>query len=290
MVVPSLLTVGTHMDELSNEAKAIELLQQLGLKEYEAKCFVALSRLPNGTAKQISDHSEVPRTRVYDATRVLESKGLVEVQHSSPQRFRSVSIEEAVTTLRQEYEGRTDELRDALSVLDPITDEGDTEVTHEVWSLSGTGAIETRTTDLIDEAEREVVLVLGEASVATDGLFDGLSSAQDRGLELLIGTVDTDLREVTMDRVPDAKVFVSGLEWLAPGVVDGDDTEISRLLMIDRETILVSTRQADGTPEKAVFGRGFNNGIVAIGRRLISTGLLPSEDPGIGSAGGGSGE
>ncbi|PSP49152.1 transcriptional regulator, partial [Halobacteriales archaeon QH_7_69_31] len=30
---------------------AVELLQQLGLKEYEARCFVGLSRLSTATAK-----------------------------------------------------------------------------------------------------------------------------------------------------------------------------------------------------------------------------------------------
>ncbi|MFT4923715.1 MAG: sugar-specific transcriptional regulator TrmB, partial [Haloarculaceae archaeon] len=51
------------MTEISNQDEAIELLQELGLKEYEAKCFVALCRLPQGTAKDISEISDVPRTR-----------------------------------------------------------------------------------------------------------------------------------------------------------------------------------------------------------------------------------
>ena len=75
--------------------EAIEVLQQLGLKEYEAKCFVGLSRLSTGTAKQISEITDVPRTRVYDAIRVLEAQGLVEIQHSSPQQFRAVPLAEA---------------------------------------------------------------------------------------------------------------------------------------------------------------------------------------------------
>lgn len=48
-----------------SEQQAAELLQQLGLKEYEAKCFVALTRLPSGSAKDISGIAAVPRTRVY---------------------------------------------------------------------------------------------------------------------------------------------------------------------------------------------------------------------------------
>ena len=31
--------------------------------------------------------------------------------------------------------------------------------------------------------------------------------------------------------------------------------------------------------EKAVFGRGFDNGIVVIARRLMATGLQPADDP-----------
>ena len=111
------------MDEISNQEYAIELLQQLGLKEYEAKSFVALARRQKGTAKDISETSEVPRTRVYDAIRVLESKGLVETQHSNPQVFRAVTIDEAVNTLRSEYVDRTESLRSALSGLEPTDDE-----------------------------------------------------------------------------------------------------------------------------------------------------------------------
>ena len=83
--------------------EAVEVLQQLGLKEYEAKCFVGLSRLSTGTAKQLSEITDVPRTRIYDAVRVLEAQGLVVIQHSSPQRFRAVPLEEATETLRDQY-------------------------------------------------------------------------------------------------------------------------------------------------------------------------------------------
>lgn len=266
------------MDEHSKETRSIELLQQLGLKEYEARCFVALARLPSGTAKEISENSEVPRTRVYDATRVLESKGLVEIQHSSPQRFRAVPVEEATTTLRQEYEQRTDRLREALAAIEPVEPgEEDTEVTHEVWALSGAGAIEARTNELVDGAEREVLVVVGAESTVTDGLVERLHAARDRGVDLLVGTGDAALRDLLRERLPETEPFVSGLEWLAAD--EGDDTEITRLLLVDRETILVSTRHAANGDEQAVFGRGFGNGLVTIVRRLMATGLAPAGGP-----------
>ena len=273
------------MNETSNHHQAIDLLQQLGLKEYEARCFVALARLPKGTAKEISETSAVPRTRVYDAIRVLETKGLVEIQHSNPQQFRAVPIEEAAETLRQEYESRTDTLVEALAAIEPAeSNGGDEEITHEVWALSGTTAILNRTQQLIDAAGREIMLIVGREDVVTDELLEQLQEALDTGLDVLIGTQTEDLRERVAEALPDANVFVSGLEWLhsSPLEVD-DDTTISRLLLIDKNTILVSSVHETATgeieTEKAVFGRGFDNGIVVIARRLMATGLQPADDP-----------
>ena len=59
------------MDANQHREEAVESLSELGMKEYEAKSFVALSRLPKATAKQINELSDVPRTRVYDAVSAL---------------------------------------------------------------------------------------------------------------------------------------------------------------------------------------------------------------------------
>ncbi len=272
------------MDDTSNQDQAIELLQQLGLKEYEAKSFVALARRQRGTAKDISETSEVPRTRVYDAIRVLESKGLVETQHSNPQVFRAVSIDEAVNTLRSEYVERADSLRNALSGLEPTDNEDITEATHEVWAISGDQGITSRTEQLIEGTTDEVILVIGHESIFTDQLAEQLRAAKERGVSVIVGTIDEELRTEIQDALPDVEVFVSGLDWVSHSPLPGDNTEISRLLLADREAILVSSFTAaryDGREhEQGVFGKGFDNGIVAITRRLMATGLLFEDDPG----------
>jgi len=270
------------MNDHSNQGKAIELLQQLGLKEYEAKCFVALSRLPQGTAKEISEISEVPRTRVYDATRVLETKGLIEIQHSNPQQFRAVSIDEAVETLRNEYDTRMDSLRETLRGVEPVALNGGAELTHEVWALTGAPAIRSRAHQLLEEAEEEIVLVVGDESAVEGGVFDSLRAAEQRDVSIVVGTVADEVRVSIQETLPDAEVFVSGLEWIRATGVNHDDTEIRLLLLVDRSTILVSSAHTDDGDgdEQAVFGRGFDNGLVTIVRRLMATGLLPGDDPG----------
>ncbi|MXR40127.1 TrmB family transcriptional regulator [Halobaculum sp. WSA2] len=250
------------------------MLQQLGLKEYEARSFVALARQRQATAKEISDTSEVPRTRVYDAIRVLEAKGLVETQHTNPQVFRAVSIDEAIGTLQTEYERRTESLRDALDGLEPPDDDEGTEVTHEVWALSGEQGITSRTRQLVEGAEREIVVVIGHDGVVTPELMRRLDAAHDRGVDLLVGAASAELAATVRESLPDAEVFVSGLDWLSGAATSDDTTEISRLVLVDREAILVSSFTAGAAGrdhELGVFGRGFDNGLVAIVRRLMAT-------------------
>ena len=257
--------------------EAIGVLQELGLKEYEARCFVGLSRLSTGTAKQLSEITEVPRTRVYDAIRVLEAQGLVEVQHSSPQRFRAVSLDEATETLRDQYESRVDRLHSALETLDVIDSEEESTV-QEVWGMSGRDAIENRTTQLIDKAADEVVLVIGDESLLTPALVGTLNDI-DEEIDLLIGALTESLVEQIHEKVPQATTFVSGLEWLHGPDVGTEETAIGRLLLVDRSSILVSSIMPESRKEQAIFGEGFGNGLVVIARRLMAQGLVPIRDP-----------
>ena len=264
------------MDTPKNVEEAIEILQQLGLKEYEARCFVGLARLNTGTAKKLSDITEVPRTRVYDAIRVLEAQGLVEIQHSSPQQFRAVPLEEATETLRDQYEERVGRLQSALATIDSVDDE-EPEV-QQIWAMSGQDAIGNRTDQLIESANEEIVLVVGDESLLTDDLVEALNDVDD-DIDLVVGTLSESLRDDLQEAVPRATTFVSGLEWLQGEDLIDDETAIGRLLLIDRSTILVSSILPDSKEEQAIFGEGFTNGLVVIARRLMAQGLLPAKDP-----------
>ena len=266
------------MATTENLEEAIECLQQLGLKEYEARCFVGLSRLEAGTAKQLSEMTEVPRTRIYDAIRVLEAQGLVEIQHSSPQRFRAVSLDEATDTLRDQYEARVQRLHDALETVETIESDDDSAV-QQVWSMTGRTAIENRTNQLILDATDEVVLIIADESLLTPELLAVLNEVAT-DVNLVIGALTETLQDRIQADVPDATTFISGLEWLHGEEAMKDETAIGRLLLIDRSTILVSSIMPETREEQAIFGEGFGNGLVVIARRLMAQGLLTARDPG----------
>ena len=265
------------MNATENMEEAVEVLQQLGLKEYEARCFVGLSRLSTGTAKKLSEITEVPRTRVYDAIRVLEAQGLVQIQHSSPQKYRAVSLDEATETLRDHYENRIQRLHDALDPVEIIDSEEDTLV-QQVWAMSGRHPIENRVNQLLTDATDEIVFVVGDEFILTEELVDTLNSVGSE-VDLLIGALSEELQNELRTAVPSAKTFVSGLDWLHSKNGIEDNTGIGRLLLVDRSVLLVSSIVPDSGEEQAIFGEGFGNGLVVIARRLMSQGLLSARDP-----------
>ena len=55
-----------------DEAGATESLQQLGLSQYEAEVFVALVKLGTGTAREVTQITDVPRSQVYGAAEALD--------------------------------------------------------------------------------------------------------------------------------------------------------------------------------------------------------------------------
>jgi sugar-specific transcriptional regulator TrmB len=238
---------------------AVDLLQQFGLKEYETRCFVALSQLSTGTAKQIAATADVPKTRVYDSVRVLEARGLAKVQHTTPRRFRTVSIDEAMATLRAQYENRIERLTHALERL---REEQPSHVsdTKEVWSLVGTEAIRSRVARLINDADDVVVVIVGDESHLTDELLDRIDGVDDVEVVVVVLTGEAERR--VRKHAPLVRTAISTFDWMPDGSGAGG-VAVGTVLLVDDSHALVSTIMPDGE-ERAVIGTAHHNGLVAL--------------------------
>ncbi|MFT4947574.1 MAG: sugar-specific transcriptional regulator TrmB [Natronomonas sp.] len=262
---------GWDMSEQTPQDRAIEELEQLGLREYEAKCFISLTKITAGTAREVSEQIDVPRTRVYEAVRSLESEGLVEIQHSSPQRFRAIPISEALQVLEQRHKNRIERLEQSLRQLKQTADSDTADSDPEVWSLTGTETITTRTKRLIDGAESEVLLMLGDVQAVSDGVNNRLLSAADRGVDIVVGASSESLRERISESTPEIFVFGSEFDWVPYSEPDAS-ISVGRLLLVDDRGLLASTvvRSDGAVRERAVCGNGTNNGLVFVLRSLLS--------------------
>jgi hypothetical protein len=148
---------------------------------------------------------------------------------------------------------------------------------QEIWSMTGSTAIEQRTNTLLSQAETEIVFVIADESLFTDPLVAKLNET-DQEVDLLVGAASESVRTHVQDVIPRATTFVSGLEWLQEDDANTDETAIGRLVLVDRSTILVSSIVPSTGEEQAIFGEGFGNGLVVIARRLMSQGQFTADN------------
>ncbi len=256
-------------DELS-QSEAVEQLQQFGLREYEAKCFVSLTKISSGTARDVSEQIDVPRTRVYEAVRSLESAGLVEIQHSSPQRFRAIPISEAIEILNERHHARISSIEQSLRQIRASGAGDDQPELSEIWSIADEDTVTARVKRLMQDAESEILLLVGHETVFSESIARELTSARDRNVDIVVGSSTQRLREELLGKLPESMVYKSELDWLQSSA-DPAAGSLGRLLLVDDEALLASTVfRSEQIRERAVCGAGSCNGLILVLRQLLA--------------------
>ena len=244
---------------------AVEQLTALGLSTYAARTFVALVSLGKGTAQDVSEISDVPRTRVYDAVEELQNRGLVDVQQSSPKQFWAISTETTGRHFQQEYDHRVTTLTEALDTLETTNR---TSEQRGIWAVTGRDTVTERVVDFISTADDEVVYMTVE-ELLTEEIAASLSTASDHGVSIRLAEMSQSAEATLRDDVPGAQPFESLWDWV--------DTPAGRLLMVDQEKTLVSvlvSGYGDHPPEPrdetAIWGTGATNSLVVVLQALFT--------------------
>jgi sugar-specific transcriptional regulator TrmB len=240
------------------KSDAIEQLERFGLSTYAARTFVALASLGSGTARDVSQVAEVPRTRVYDAVEELEGRGLVDSRQSSPTQFWAISSETAGRTFEQEFEHRMEVLRTALSELEPEERRSEQ---RGIWTVDGRPAVTERLLEFFDGAEERIVYLTAEESLAPE-LLEGLRATADRDVSLRLTAGSTAGQEELRSQLPHATVTESTWEW--------SETRAGRLMIVDGRKVLVSI--VDGKEpgsETAIWSEGASNSLVMVVKAIF---------------------
>lgn len=262
------------MTENTHKEHAITSLQELGLSGYESKCFVGLTRLSAGTAKEISEITDVPRSRVYDSVEKLQRRGLADVQNSTPRKYRSVTVETAIQAFRNEFDSNVETASRCLRQLQspsPNDDDGD------LWTISGRENVTDRGSELISEANTDLYLGLSEP-VAEAGL-DWVRTAADQNLDLTVNVSSQSLEQRVQQFVPRVDV-TNRPEESGRSMVH--DASVGRVLLADGTSAVVSSVEGVSTNvarESAVLARdgSVGTGIVALLREI--QGLTHTDAP-----------
>ena len=231
-----------------NDDDAIDGLKRLGLTTYEARVFTGLQKLGHGTASDVSDIADVPRSQVYGAAESLESRGLIETKQSTPTVYRPIPLQQA---RRQLLDQLAQTGAETFDYLDSIQGTGDSEEqTESIWMINGRDSITARTVELAEGANQKLLYAAEDAALVTDAVLDAFTAAADRGATVVLASGQQEV----LDRVRDNPDIIA---FQVPADRDvGLQVRTARFLIVD-ETILLSTRTvgstADGNGEEVAF-------------------------------------
>jgi sugar-specific transcriptional regulator TrmB len=222
---------------------AVAALKRLGLSTYEARVFVALQELGSGTAAEVSDVSEVPRSQVYGAADELAERGLLEVIETAPKTYRPVDPAAASTQLRNRLEEAHERATQNLETL--RSQESTTPRGEGVATLRGRQPIDDRISELVRDAAERVVFVSPSEQALSEDLVGALRARATEGVDV---TVLTATRAVE-DRFVTDPIRVIRMDEDNPADFAG------RALMVDDTTVLlaVSTAAEEPVEQEAVW-------------------------------------
>jgi sugar-specific transcriptional regulator TrmB len=225
----------------------IERLKLFGLNSYEAKIWVALLSRGVSSAGELSDISNVPRSRSYDILESLEKKGFIVMKIGKPIKYIAVPpnevLERVKQRVRQEAESQANNLSklkesDLLTELSSLHTKGVdlVEPTDLTASFRGQERVYDQMHLMLKESEEEFILVTTALGLArkADYLLRGFKKAHERGVSIKIAApLGKETEEAQKLLAPYADI--RNLEHVRARFAVADGKEVTFLLFDDED-------------------------------------------------------
>lgn len=131
----------------------ISNLEKLGLTENEAKAYIGLVSLREGTAREIHELTNVPRAKIYEILKVLAKKGFLEVRQGSPIHYRAVDPKQVIGKIKDEF------INCAIETLDQLNELGyELPKTSPVWCIQSDWGIKNRIREILAGVKEELIV------------------------------------------------------------------------------------------------------------------------------------
>ncbi len=209
-------------------------LKDFGLNSYESKLWIALLSRGVSTAGELSDISNVPRSRAYDVLESLEKKGFIVVKVGKPIKYLAVPPAEVVERVKKKVVEEATQRNNVLSQLK------DSDVLTELNSLHNEGIKLVDPTDrsgafrgrekaydhlafMIKNAQKNIILMTSQDGLKrkADLIGNHLKRAAKKGVEVKIAVQGT--KEVNSDFSKFAKVKTSKENTARFCIVDNEN-------------------------------------------------------------------
>ncbi len=180
-------------------AKTMDALRTIGLNKYERHLWVALLSRGASTAGELSDISNVPRSRCYDVLESLAERGFVVVQPGKPMKYVAINPRDALERVKKKIQenavervNKIDRLTksDSLKELERVHKENIKTVKPEELSgaLKGRYAMFQQMESMVKKAKKSVKLITTEPGLMelAEHHASILKKAADSGVKIQI--------------------------------------------------------------------------------------------------------
>ena len=218
--------------------KTRKALEDLELTEYEMRSYVALLEHGVMTASRISEHADVPYSKIYEALGSLERKGWIETEHGRPSKYYPKSPTEAIATTKMRIEDTFNiSQTQALKELQPLYEKKETHERPDIWIVRGEYNILTKIRETLTRTRRELLIaspVLPELVVAN--LTPILAHLKEQGVSISIMTSKS-VKKESLKRIAEIADVRVRDQMFGGGVVS-DSEEVVLLLGEEERTTL----------------------------------------------------
>lgn len=179
--------------------ETLDELEDIGLNMYERKIYSALLGRGVSTAGELSEMTNVPRSRAYDVLESLAEKGFAVIKSSKPMEYVSIPPEQAIENIKKQHrrdlEEKLEQLdsfkdSDAANELEELYDQGLELVEPEEMSgsLKGSHQIHQHMGTMFQDASETIDIVMSETGLEDlhDNHSDLLEEAKDEGVQVRI--------------------------------------------------------------------------------------------------------
>ena len=180
------------------EKQFLNRLKDFGLNSYEAKLWTALLSRGVASAGELSDISNVPRSRTYDVLESLERKGFIIMKLGKPIKYIAVTPAEVTERVKKNVQQEAAQQEEQLSQLQESDVLRDLITLHKqgldvVDPADLTGVVKGRQNiishlqSLIKNAEKSISIMTTSNGLNNKlALTSALSKAKDRGVSVRI--------------------------------------------------------------------------------------------------------
>ena len=222
----------------------LHYLRELGLSQSEAQLYYASLTNGGGDAKQLSQISGVPYSKVYSSLKKLVERGWLIESEGYPKRYVPRPPKEAIKINRNYIESMlaTAE-KQAIEELTPLFEAKDLADNPQVWLITGLDKILSKAGSMIVDCEKEIDIALPMIPPRFDEISAFIKNKVEFSPIKVRLLVSSSLKEeLSLINMPDAEIHM--VDKMFGGGIICDKSETLILMSVERSPMAIWTKHS----------------------------------------------